>query len=133
MIWSLGQVPELKERIANLQIACQKMQKKNICHIVKLSTLSVTPIFRFVKLTNKIRRKKSIKKIPTFLSNNIFRTSWGLKTLVNFSTQETFNRTLQTKLTDQFLSITQQTTSVLNKSLQEEASHEKKYFKYYRW
>ena len=67
----------------------QKNEKKNVSFIVKQSALNTMPVFRFVKLTNKRRKKKTVKKIPAFLSDTNFRSSWGLKNLTNFSSQKT--------------------------------------------
>lgn len=113
----------------------QKNEKKNTSLIIKQSTLSTTPVFRFVNLTNKMRRKKTVRKIPAFLSNSDFRSSWGLKHLTRISSQKAQHYNLRSKLEDQFsLSIdTQRSVESLGNSLQEEASKEKKYFKYYRW
>jgi len=66
----------------------QKSEKKNTSFIIKQSTLDTMPVFRFVKLTNKMRRKKTVKKIPAFLSSSSFRASWGLKNLTKFSPQK---------------------------------------------
>ena len=81
----------------------QKQQQKNVNNIIKTAVLNFTPTFRMIQLTNKRRRKKSIKQIPTFLSNNKSRSSWGLKNLINFSTQETSKTNLLFKLKNQFL------------------------------
>lgn len=113
----------------------QKRQKKNTIHIIKISILNVTPTFRMIRLTNKQRRKKSVKQIPAFLSNNKSRSSWGLKNLTKTSTQETSKTTLLDKLIDQFLLATklENKNIELKNNQQNEASKEKKYFKYYRW
>ena len=113
----------------------QKNEKKNVSFIVKQSALNTMPVFRFVKLTNKRRKKKTVKKIPAFLSDTNFRSSWGLKNLTNFSSQKTQHTNLQDKLIDQFLHSAKQPNNldVSENNLQEEASKEKKYFKYYRW
>jgi len=94
------------------------------------------PTFRIVKLTNKRRRKKSVKQIPIFLSNNKSRSSWGLKKLTNFSTQEASKTNLLKKLTNQLLLTTTESENKnieLKNKQQNEALKEKKYFKYYRW
>nr|YP_010377407.1 ribosomal protein S7 [Navicula tsukamotoi]QYB23094.1 ribosomal protein S7 [Navicula tsukamotoi] len=107
----------------------QKQQKKNATNIIKTSLLNFIPAFRMIQLTNKQRRKKSIKQIPAFLSNNKSRSSWGLKNLTNFSPQETSKTNLLYKLNNQFLL----TTTKIENNQQNELSNKKKYFKYYRW
>jgi ribosomal protein S7 len=113
----------------------QKSEKKNVTFIVKQSALNIMPVFRFVKLTNKRRKKKTIKKIPAFLSDANFRSSWGLKNLTDFSSQKTQRNNLRDKLINQFLHSAKQQNNldISENNLQEEASKEKKYFKYYRW
>jgi len=114
----------------------QKQQKKNATNIIKTSILGMIPTFRIVKLTNKRRRKKSVKQIPIFLSNNKSRSSWGLKKLTNFSTQEASKTNLLKKLTNQLLLTTTESENKnieLKNKQQNEALKEKKYFKYYRW
>jgi ribosomal protein S7 len=113
----------------------QKSEKKNVTFIVKQAALNTMPVFRFVELTNKRRKKKTIKKIPAFLSDPNFRSSWGLKNLTNFASQKTQHNNLRDKLIDQFLHSAKQQNNldISENNLQEEASKEKKYFKYYRW
>jgi len=107
----------------------QKQQKKNVTNIIKTSLLNFMPAFRMIQLTNKRRRKKSIKQIPAFLSNNKSRSSWGLKNLTNFSPQETSKTNLLYRLKNQFLL----TTTKIENNQQNEISKKKIYFKYYRW
>jgi ribosomal protein S7 len=113
----------------------QKRQKKNHNKTIKFSILNTIPVFKIVKLTNKKRRKKSIKKIPILLSNYESRTSWGLKYLIKNATPQTKQSAFFTKLENEFLlAATSNSNAVkIKDSLQNEALQEKKSFRFYRW
>lgn len=115
----------------------QKKEKKNLSFTTKQLTLSKITPFKFVKLTNKRRRKKTIKEIPKFLSHETFRFSWGLKNITNFSNQKEIQyKSLRDKLLNKVLTNTnkQNDTEISEKALvQEKALKEKRYFRYYRW
>ena len=130
-----GQKHKIEKIIIKSLKQTQKQQQKNTKNIIKISIMRISPAFRLIKLTNKRRRKKSIKQIPAFLSNNKFRSSWGLKNLIKKSTNEISNTTLDKELSNKFLL----TAELKNKNIelktnqQDEASKEKKYFRHYRW
>ena len=114
----------------------QKYQKKNHTKLIKLAILNITPTFRVIKLTNKKRRKKSIKEIPTFLSNYNSRAAWGLKYLVKASLLRTKSDKFFIKLKDELLKSTLETESSAieqKNNIQNKALQEKKYFRHYRW
>lgn len=113
----------------------QKYQKKNCKKIVKLALLNSIPTFKIVELINKKGRKKSVKEIPTFLSNYNSRISWGLKYLVE-SVEATPQNNLSTKLKNEFLLAAKsesKTLKTLKENSQIKALKEKKYLKYFRW
>jgi ribosomal protein S7 len=113
----------------------QKYKKKNHNKIIKLSILNTIPAFKIVKLTNKKRRKKSVKEIPTLLSNYESRTSWGLKYLVEASAPQAQRGAFFTKLENEFLlaAASESSAVTLKDSVQTEALQGKKYFRFYRW
>ena len=117
--------------------ACQKAQKKNHSKITKLSILNTIPVFKVIKLTDKKRRKKSTREIPTLVSSYTSRVSLGLKYLV-----KTSNTGVQTKqiaffkkLKNELLSgtLAENSASALKNNFQTKALQEKKYFRFYRW
>jgi ribosomal protein S7 len=117
--------------------ATQKSQKKNHTKIAKLSILNTIPVFKVIKLTDKKRRKKSTKEIPTLVSRYTSRVSLGLKYLVN-----TTNKLTQTKpaafyqkFKNELLSgtIAENSAISLKNNIQTKALQEKKYFRFYRW
>lgn len=123
-----------KTIIKSFKVA-QKQQKKNHNKVIKFSILNAIPTFKLVKLTNKKRRKKSVKEVPTFLSNYESRTSWGLKFLIKNATPQTKQSAFFTKLENEFLlAATSESNTVKRKNnLQNEALQEKKLFRFYRW
>ena len=130
-----GQKYKIEKIIIKSLKQTQKQQKKNTKNIIKISIMKIIPTFRLIKLTNKRRRKKSIKQIPAYLSSSRFRSSWGLKNLIKKSADEISNTTLDKNLTNKFLL----TAKLQNKNIelkttqQTESSKEKKYFRHYRW
>lgn len=113
----------------------QKFQKKNSNQITKLAILNATPIFNLVELTNKKRRKKSIREIPTFLSNQNSRISLGLKYLITALKLQTKPHNLTTKLKNELLltSKLESKAVTLKENSQNKVLNEKKYFRHYRW
>ena len=117
--------------------AAQKSQKKNHAKVTKLSVLNTIPIFKIVKLTNNKRRKKSIREIPTLVSNYDSRVSLGLKYLIKSinspasNKQETFLKKFKNELLASATAESNATT--INQNFQTKALNEKKYFRHYRW
>jgi ribosomal protein S7 len=113
----------------------QKSQKKNYTEIIKLSITNATPTFKIIELTDKKRKKKSIKEVPTFLSNYNFRTSWGIKYLAKTSKLQINQATFLKKMENEFIVTAkfESQTITLKNSFQNKVLQEKKYFRYYRW
>jgi ribosomal protein S7 len=127
---------QVVEKILTKSIkALQKQQKRNIANIIQLSVINTTPVFRMINLTNKNRRKKSIKRIPVLLANNDFRSSLGLKNLANSSAELANRKTLDEKFVEEFLLAAKLKSNIIlsQNDVQSEASKEKKYFRYFRW
>jgi len=114
---------------SNKQI--QKHNKKNYNEIIKLSRLNTLPTFKIIKLTNSKTRKKSTKEIPMFISSNGYRTTLGLKYLVKTKQY----RKLVVMLENEIILSSKCESSIVDykNDLQNKASREKKYFRYYRW
>lgn len=112
----------------------QKSQKKSHSNLVKLAIVNITPMFRVIKLRNKRRKKKSIKEIPAFLSNYIYRTSWGLKYLVQTSSLKSKNVFFTQLKNEILLNATFEGAAIAFKNeLQSRALPKRKYFRHYRW
>ena len=115
----------------------QKSQKKNHGKIIKLSILNTIPVFKIIKLTDKKRRKKSTREIPTLVSSYTSRVSLGLKYLI-----QTTNNLSQTKQTAFFKKFknellaganSENNANTMKNNYQTKALQEKKYFRFYRW
>ena len=128
---------QISERIAAKSFKeSQKSNKKNLNEIIKLSIISSIPTFKTVKLTNKRRRKKSIKEIPTFLSNHKSRISWSLKNIIKSVTQKkTKGSTFATELRKEYFLLSKLESKIvtLKNDVQKSSLKEKKYFRFYRW
>ena len=113
----------------------QKSQKKNLNEIIKLSIISSIPTFKIVKLTNKRRRKKSIKEIPTFLSNHESRISWSLKNIIKAVAPKIKGNTFISELLKEYFLLSRLEGKVftLKNDIQKSSLKEKKYFRFYRW
>lgn len=113
--------------------ATQKSQKKNHCKITKLSIINTIPIFKIIKLTNKNKRKKSIREIPTLVSSYKSRVSLGLKYIIK--TDNATSAPFSEKLKNELLSgaASQNDAITTKNNSQAKASNEKKYFRFYRW
>jgi len=126
-----GQKEIIEKIIIKSSKQIQKYNKKNYNEIIKLSRLNTLPAFKTIKLTNNKRRKKSIKEIPMFISSNKYRTTWGLKYLIKTKQY----RKLIVMLENEIILSSKHESSVVEykNDLQNKASKEKKYFRYYRW
>lgn len=114
----------------------QKIQKKNHGKVTKLSIINTIPTFKIIKLTNKKRRKKSIREIPTLVSSYKSRVSLGLKYLIKTTTTtQTKQVNFSEKLKNELLSgaISENTATLTKNNFQVKALDEKKYFRFYRW
>ena len=132
-----GKKQTSEKNIAKSFKATQKYEKKNHGKVAKLSVLNTIPIFKIIKLTNKKRRKKSIKEIPTFVSNYDSRVSLGLKYLIKTINSATSNKqnTFLNKFKDELLagSKAENQATTIKQNFQTKALTEKKYFRHYRW
>lgn len=127
----------LSEKTINKSFkSVQKSQKRNHGKIIKLSILNTIPIFKIIKLTDKKRRKKSIKEIPALVSSYHSRVSIGLKNIIRITAdtktkQSTFFEKLKNEL---LLGTFSETNAIVTKNnFQAKALNEKKYFRFYRW
>lgn len=123
-----------KALVKSFKVA-QKSQKKNHGKITKLSIINTIPTFKIVKLTNKKRRKKSIREIPTLVSSYKSRVSLGLKFLIKTSVLQTKHTMFFEKLKNELLSgaMLENSAVITKNNFQTKALAEKKYFRFYRW
>lgn len=116
--------------------AVQKSQKRNHGKMIKLSIINTIPTFKIIKLTDKKRRKKSIKEIPALVSSYKSRVSLGLKNIIKATAgvqnkQYAFFEKFKNEL---LLGTSSETNTMVTKNnVQAKALNEKKYFRFYRW
>ena len=116
--------------------AIQKSQKKNHGKVTKLSIINTIPTFKIIKLTNKKRRKKSVREIPTLVSSYKSRVSLGLKYLIKATTStQAKQMNFSEKFKNELLSGTVLENNAIStkNNFQTKALTEKKYFRFYRW
>lgn len=115
--------------------ATQKSQKKNHGKITKLSIINTIPTFKIIKLTDKKRKRKSIREIPTLVSSYTSRVSLGLKYLIKTTTTQTKQTTFFEKFKNELLlgANSENAAITIKNSFQTKALQEKKYFRFYRW
>lgn len=114
--------------------AAQKLQKKNHGKITKLSIINTIPTFKIIKLTDKKRRKKSTREIPTLVSSYKSRVSLGLKYLVKTTSQVKQSTFFEKFKNELLLGATSENNAIIAKNnFQAKALDEKKYFRFYRW
>lgn len=114
--------------------AVQKSQKRNHGKIIKLSLINTIPTFKLIKLTDKKRRKKSIKEIPALVSSYKSRVSLGLKNFIKTIANE-HNAAFFEKFKNELLlgAFSETRTVTTKNNSQVKALTEKKYFRFYRW
>lgn len=112
----------------------QKSQKKLHNEIIKLAIQNNTPIFRMIQLKNNKRKKKLLNEIPIFISNYKFRTSWGIKYLLNTQSSK-INSIFYVKLKNEIILNAQEKGFAVSykNEIQNKAFQKKRYFKFYRW
>lgn len=116
--------------------AAQKQQTKNHGKITKLSIINTIPTFKIVKLTNKKRRKKSVKEIPTLVSSYKSRVSLALKYLIKTTNiaQDKKTRFFKKLKNELFLGVKSDNNAIITKNnYQAKSFNEKKFLKFYRW
>jgi len=71
----------------------QKKIKKPFKNVVQLSIINLTPIFRIITLKNKKNKKRIfLKEVPTFVTQEIERISWGIRYLLHFTKKKYFTK-----------------------------------------
>jgi ribosomal protein S7 len=115
----------------------QKVSKKQINNVIRLSLLYATPIFKLHKIANKKvkKKKKKIRIIPAFIPKILTRISLGIKYILFNINKKKTNKFLFNKLQEEILVIAQNNGAFLEikKETQQQTLLNKRYFRYYRW
>lgn len=111
----------------------QKKSKKKTNELIKLAVISTTPVFKLHTITNKKSKKKKIKEVPAFITNNNYRISLAIKFIINSIKRK--KEHFYNKLNKELLLNSQQKGEAvqLKNSLQQKVLIKKKYLKFYRW
>jgi ribosomal protein S7 len=113
----------------------QKDNKKKSNEIFKLAVLHNTPIFKVNIIRNKKMKKKKrkIRKVPTFITNNNLRFSLAMKILLKTIKKGKF--VFFSKFTNEILLSSQQKSdSILVKNdIQKDVLLNKRYFQFFKW
>lgn len=114
----------------------QKKSYKQTKHIVKLSLIKTTPIFKLQKIENKKRRKKNrqIKEIPFFILNSNNRISLAIKFILK-SIQKKKTKKIFNLLENEILANakTKGNASKIKDTLQNKVLLNKRFFYFYKW
>jgi len=107
----------------------QKSEKKSHNEIFKIAIFNSMPTFRIIKL----KRRKSLLEIPTYLSTYNFRASWGIKYITKGS--DSNHIFCKQQLKNEILSNASSTIQTVKPKdeIQKNVLKKKKYFKHYRW
>jgi ribosomal protein S7 len=110
-----------------------KKSKRKTDDIMKLAIINATPIFKLHTIKNKKSKKRKVKEIPAFITNNIYRVSLAIKFIINSikKKKEHFYSKLEKEI---ILNSQQKGEAVqLKNNLQQKVLVQKKYLKFYRW
>lgn len=114
----------------NLQQDCNKRTKE----IFKLAIINATPVFKIHTIKNKKMKKKKrkIKEIPVFITNQQLRSSLALKLILKtLKKKPSFFLSFTSEI---LLSSQSKSNSIELKDLiQKQVLNQKKYFRFFRW
>ena len=108
----------------------QKNSFKSYKKIIKTAIINSASIFRVVKL----KKKKNIKEIPTYIFNNFERVSWSLKTILKYSKKQNENN-FYNKLKKEILINSKNKGNSVDKKIDQHKQilPKKRLFLYFRW
>ena len=108
----------------------QKSEKKSHNEIFKIAIFNSLPKFKILKL----KRRKSLLEIPTYLSTYNYRAAWGIKYITKgLNSNYIFcKQQLKNGILSNASSSTIQIVK-LKDEIQKNVLKKKKYFKHYRW
>lgn len=112
----------------------QKTSKKPYKKVLKLSIINSSPIFRIVALKKKQQKRVFVKEVPTFVTNEFERISWGLKYILHFR-KSSINSCFYSYLKDELLLSARNIGegNVLKINIYKKATEKKRFLSYFRW
>lgn len=128
-----GEKKTSEKIILNCYKELQKKTKKKTNELIKLAVISASPIFKLHIITNKKSKKKKVKEIPAFITNNNYRISLAIKFIISSIKKK--GEHFYNKLNKEIILNSQQKGDAvqLKNNLQKKVLMRKKYLKFYRW
>ena len=112
----------------------QKFSKKQSKKLIELAIIFSTPIFKVHKITNKKRKKKNIKKIPTIITAKKARISLAIKFILSALKNKKSNYFYTEFRKEILLSVKNEGPAIQMKNeIQKQVLLKKHFFSYYRW
>ena len=112
----------------------QKYSKKQSKKLIELALIFSTPIFKVHKITNKKRKKKNIKEIPTIITTKRARISLAIKFILKTLKNQKSNYFYTEFNKEILLSIKNEGSAIQMKNeVQKQVLLKKHFFSYYRW
>jgi small subunit ribosomal protein S7 len=111
----------------------QKCSKKQPKRLIELAIIFSTPIFKIHKITNKKRKKKNIKEIPTIITAKSARISLAIKFILNALKNKKSNHFYTEFNKEIILNVKKEGFAIQRKNeVQKQVLLKKHFFSYYR-
>jgi ribosomal protein S7 len=112
----------------------QKSSKKQSKKLIELAIIFSTPIFKIHKITNKKRKKKKIREIPTLITAKKARISLAIKFILNTLKSKKSNGFYTEFNKEILLNVKNEGAAIqLKNEVQKQVVLKKHFFSYYRW
>lgn len=112
----------------------QKYSKKQSKKLIKLAIIFSTPIFKVHKITNKKRKKKNVKEIPTIITAKRARISLAIKFILNTLKNKKSNYFYTEFNKEILLNVKNEGSAIqIKNEVQKQVLLKKHFFSYYRW
>ena len=112
----------------------QKSSKKRSKKLIELAIIFSTPIFKIHKITNKKRKKKKIREIPTLITAKKARISLAIKFILNTLKSKQSNGFYTEFKKEILLNVKNEGAAIqIKNEVQKQVVLKKHFFSYYRW
>ena len=112
----------------------QKSSKKQSKKLIELAIIFATPIFKVHKITNKKRKKKNIKEIPTIIATKRAKISLAIKFILTTLKNKKSNYFYKEFNKEILLNVKNEGSAIqIKNEVQKQVLLKKHFFSYYRW
>jgi len=112
----------------------QKSSKKQSKKLIELAIIFATPIFKVHKITNKKRKKKNIKEIPTIIATKRAKISLAIKFILTTLKNKKSNYFYTEFNKEILLNVKNEGSAIqIKNEVQKQVLLKKHFFSYYRW